>query len=861
MAGAACALFPLFAMSATPVPAKGEIALVRDRQPVATIVVAADASAEVRQAAERLAALIHEATGARLPLAASAGEGAALYIGAHADLPAPPEGMDADGFLLHPVGANGLAILGGGDRGTTHGVAHFLEHYLGVRWLMPGPLGVDVPQSTSLSIPLAPHREEPAFLSRSLGPLEYGDPAAQEWGILNRLHRRVSSAHGMRQLFPVTQFGESHPEFYPLFEGKRLIPPPGPRFKGDRAHYLWQPNFTAPGIVETAVQQIDRFFQENPHKESYPLGLNDGNNRFDQSEASLKRRSGRKNSMRYDDVSDDYFLFANDIAGKVSEKYPAKWLGTLAYREITDPPSAEIGVHPRIVPFLTQDRLRWIDERLKTDDQKRTSQWAAQAKALGWYDYQYGASYQVPRIYPHTMGEALQWASANGVRFYVAELYPNWAEGPKPWLLARLLWNPGQEVGPLLEEWYTRAVGPEAAPKLAAFYQLWETFWTQNILKSPWWHDRGPYLSYYDRRYLAAVPTEWIAQCDTLLEEALALADTEPRKARATFLREMWQDWYRPNLVLYQAEHLPPPPLTNGDEALAEVARVSNVIATAETFRQTLEGWGKDRAPGFQPFYSEPEVKNTSTITWEVRDRLKAFNFDGTTLLWRLRPWVAKEPRVAAELERLAANGSPAVRETARIVLASAAGNGRQTVANPSFEAEINPWKVEEQVSAFPSDYPFNDKAGSPQEAVVISSEKAHTGASSLHLRARREPGKTDVVQSISISQEIPYQAGSTYAQLFCYAEKSAPKTVGQLTFEAVDANGKALATKFPSSALAVGNGDWRENIQSLQLPELPAAARLRVTATFRMLTPLGDFDVRQQLYLDDFSLYALEAK
>lgn len=832
--------------------------LVKNRKPVASIVVDAQAGEEELKAAERLVSLVKAKTGAALPIVKEQAEGAAVYIG-RAGNAQIPNGLDNDGFVFRKIGDGQLQIAGASPRGTAYGVAEFLERYVGVRWLLPGELGVDVPSSDDLKVPLEELREEPAFLSRDLGPLTFAEPSARQWAMDNRLYNRVDSTHGMRKLFPVTEFGESHPEFYPMVDGKRLIPPPGPRFRGDRSHYLWQPNFTAPGIVDAAVARIDSFFHENPEQSSFSLGLNDGNAAFDQSPESLKRRPGRKNSMRYEDVSDDYFLWANEVAAKVTKLHPDRWMGTLAYREITDPPSAEIGVHERLVPYMTQDRLRWIDPKQKELDQSRTKAWAQQAKSLGWYDYQYGASYTVPRIYPHVMKEALKWAHDNGVRFYVAELYPNWGEGPKPWVLAKLLWNPEQDVDALLAEWYERMGGKAAAPKLAEYFALWESFWTQNILESKWWHDRGPYLSYYDKRYLAAVPQEWIAKCDALLEEAVQLSDDGVRRERVKFLRDMWRQWYRPNLVLYQAEHLPLPQITTEEEALRELKRAGDVVREAAEFRKSLEEWGRERPKELMAFYSEPQVPNVATLAWSVKERLAAFSFDGSTLLWRMRPWITKSPKVAEAMEVLAKDENAVLRKNAKVILASASGKGEALISNASFEDGLEPWDVELDIRPFPSDYPFNDTRDAASEAVTISNERAQSGKSSLRVSAWREAGKTDVVCEVVISQEIPYYAGSYYAEVFCYADKGVPATSGRLSFEALDANGKVLKQEFPAGAVAAGAGEWRENVQSLLLPELPGASKLRMKLRLNMLTPLGDFDARQRVYIDDFSIYRIQ--
>ncbi|HCU33987.1 MAG TPA: hypothetical protein DGT21_00660, partial [Armatimonadetes bacterium] len=63
------------------------------------------------------------------------------------------------------------------------------------------------------------------------------------------------------------------------------------------------------------------------------------------------------------------------------------------------------------------------------------------------------------------------------MKAHYAEIYPNWGEGPKPYIHLKLWWNPDRDVDALLDEWYVRCVGPDAAASLKQYYAIWERFW------------------------------------------------------------------------------------------------------------------------------------------------------------------------------------------------------------------------------------------------------------------------------------------------------------------------------------------------------------------------------------------------
>lgn len=433
-----------------------------------------------------------------------------------------------------------IVINGATDWGTEFGVDEFLERYVGVRWLMPGPDGEFVPIRKKLSVPINAVREKPAFDSRLLSGLRGAEQDL--WAHRNRMHGQIQFHHNLLNLFPPAKYKKIHPEFFPLIRGKRFLPEEGTEG--------WQPCFTAPGIVEEAVKNICDYFAKHPEERSYSLGVNDGGG-YCECDACLAKHGAAKNFLDLRDVSDTYFEWANAVVEAVLKKYPDKWFGCLAYGEIAQAPQ-RVRVHPRIVPFLTYDRMKWVDDSIEKQGRAITESWSERAGSIGWYDYIYGTPYLVPRVYFHKMADYYRYGHDHGVRAMYSEAYPNWGEGPKLYIALMLQRNPYQDVDKLLGEWYEKCVGREAAPYLKAYYDLWEGFWTKKAPKSKWFSTKGQYLAFSEAGYLDLIEGE-ITESRNLLEKVMIAVKTPDQKKRSHLISRAFE-YYEASVLSYQSK-------------------------------------------------------------------------------------------------------------------------------------------------------------------------------------------------------------------------------------------------------------------------------------------------------------------
>jgi hypothetical protein len=106
--------------------------------------------------------------------------------------------------------------------------------------------------AAGLGIPvlIAKIRQEPAYKWRRVS----GD-IGSTWSRRNRNNSElIPNGHNLNVLFPPSKYAKSHPEFFPILNGKRYIPPAD-------ADGNWQPCFSADGIVDEASKNIKEYFR------------------------------------------------------------------------------------------------------------------------------------------------------------------------------------------------------------------------------------------------------------------------------------------------------------------------------------------------------------------------------------------------------------------------------------------------------------------------------------------------------------------------------------------------------------------------------------------------------------------------
>ncbi len=596
-------------------PPRPPFLAVEDGRPVACIVVPPSCPSAQYNTALFLQKYLYRVTNASLPITREAASTPAIHVGRSIyvdQLPLNLENLEDEGFVLWGADENNYVITGWSTTGTELAVYEFLERYVGIRWLMPGDVGTHVPQRTRLEVPADEVRQKPAFFSRWFSGFR-GD-VQWEWTRRNRMQTIASILrhHNLINLLPPSCYAHTRPDFYPIINGQRYLP-------SNDTDYNWQPVFTAEGIVDEVARNVIDYLQAHPQVQSCSLSINDSD-RYDD---AFFQASPGTNFLGFANLSNPYYEFCNRVAEQVLLTGVDKYFGCLAYSHVAAPP-AGFQLHPRIVPFMTYDRMKWCNPEIRDRGQKATLEWNAAADKVGWYDYLYGAVYCVPRVYPHLMQEYLRFGYANGVRAAYAEAYPFWGEGPKLYVYLRLLWDPYQDVDALLDDWYTHCVGEQAAPYLREYYAIWERFWTQEVPQLEWFKMGQQFLYFKRIEYLKGVDPADVTRSRQLLDDCVAHTQTPAQQARAEMLRRAFGYYesscqaYRPE-VIAQSE-------TIADEstALAAVAALqTGSVANVRRFQLWNEFQTDETLQSLVSAY-DPSLQGLASKTW------------GVSLPWRL---------------------------------------------------------------------------------------------------------------------------------------------------------------------------------------------------------------------------------
>ena len=521
-------IFSLIAF--TPVRAREFAVLDGDRQ--AVIVTDSAVAVDGVRADQDLAAYLQRATGRSFAVVTEAdyepARGQPIYVGrcgpARADLAAELAGLDADAYLIS-VTPERIVLAGPRPWSTYWAVCQFLEDRVGVRWLFPGPLGEDVPRVDRVVVPAGTRVYAPAFRSRLWSGAHHGGP----WSLRQRIHERDRFHHNLLNIFAVAQYWDSHPEYFPAHDGRRYRP-------GGPEDNAWQPCMGTQATVQVAADAARAAFRADSTLESFSLGINDGDGwctcpacrAIDRPAPAWHGFSGDKSVL--------YYSWLNQVAANLEADYPERRLGCLAYASAILPPPG-VRLHRNIVPYFTSNRADYYEPAFRAQDEQMVSWWADHAAQFGLYDYAYGVGFAVPRLYSHLLQEALQFAHGHGATGFYAEVYPNWGlDGPKLYIMARLLWDPSLDVDRLAAEWSERLFREAAAP-MARFFARCEQAWREQQTGPGNW----AYRLAANPEQFKVFPPAVLAECTGYLDEAGTLARTDLVRQRVRFFRKTWE--------------------------------------------------------------------------------------------------------------------------------------------------------------------------------------------------------------------------------------------------------------------------------------------------------------------------------
>ena len=509
------------------------------------IVIEPEAAGEVLEAALILSDYVEKITGTSLRISndRNAAPRTAIYIGQtdSGDLDAlPPLSTETgrEGFVVRLRDGN-LFLSGQTPEASAYAVYDFMETNLGIRWFAPGPLWEHVPDSPGqLEVAVEDRTVLPDYTYRlwsGHGMHRNWHPDSwREWDLKNRASSRTKAIRRdkstrMHRAFPPDKFAATNPQYYPLVDGERYIPsewPPASK------HDMFMPNTGNPEVVEVMAEYIRDWFEQRPERESFSMVLDDVT-RYDESEAS--RALDPPGAFEKREFSDRYYRFVNDVARKIKETHPHKYIGAMAYRQFRQPPRSIPELEDNVYLLITQNAATWWDEEAEKRDKRLTEKWASMVEQpLIRYEY-YGLGFITPRFYPGLLDEHIKYDHSRGFRGQYTEIksfLPH--QAPMVWAFAKLQWDTSRSMEDLLNEFYEKMFGHAAGP-MARYYKLLEASWmnsragrTSGMLDAV--------RNFDQQRY--AISLEQIAKGLRILDEARDSAESSKVRERIAIIRD-----------------------------------------------------------------------------------------------------------------------------------------------------------------------------------------------------------------------------------------------------------------------------------------------------------------------------------
>lgn len=535
-------LAPLAALHAA------DFVLVAKDTPPAPIVVPKDAPPGTREAAMTLADYLGKICGKKP--AVMNGEPSpmpdcAIWVGFQPAL--RPLFPKADFEFQHPeetliVGTDRHVAITGRDRitdgkqlehGTSNAVFTFIEKDLGVRWLWPGALGTEIPMREQIAIAPFERRFHPPFRFRRLWPRS---PA--EWYRAQRLldhSLRFEAGHGFTDWWE--KYHEQHPDYFALrSDGTRTPENWGGAPKAE-AVKLCESN---PAVAEQWLSNAVQAFQVDPTRVMLSASPNDGAGFCYCDKCRAMDHPDGPPIFGHPALTDRMVKFWNVLARGLGGRLPGReaWVGAYAYSAYRTPPVAQ-KLEPNIaVGYVGHFPL--AGEETRRAEREQWLAWSRQAKAMVYrpnlFHYS-GGFLGLPCVALRKTAEDFRFLAEHGCIGIDVDTLPQcWGtQGVQYYLMAQLAYDPMQDAGALLSDYYSRGFGAAAMDVAAYFAELEKAHDAvlERIKHSSGWAREATqvYLDVYTKEVLTRAETHLLAA------EAKVAAGDAVHRQRVEFIR------------------------------------------------------------------------------------------------------------------------------------------------------------------------------------------------------------------------------------------------------------------------------------------------------------------------------------
>lgn len=424
----------------------------------------------LRESVNDLALYLGKMSGARIEVIARAPEASdkllPILVGDLATKefgPMPKSSTYKQGWRV-VVSPKGVGLMGESGESASYAVYELLDR-LGCRWYMPSDMGEVIPEMKTIRLPPSDVSGTPETIYRGIW---YADDAFRRRNRMGGLLLNAGHALEINNYITPEQF-KQHPEWGAEHRGKRVT-----------NRFCWANADAAAAVADGIIAALDK--QYSP---TISLSPDDGGEFCDCAKCKALDAGDFDQSLGVMSITDRYIHFCNQIAERVTKKYPDVLFGFLAYVQYTKPPVRE-KLHPNLIPQIapiTYCRAHtMVDSTCPSRPMIRPAVegWGKAAKMVSYYNYMFHLA-EVAPPYPMMaqMSAEIPILYANNVKLWQPETMPNFESIlPGMWLTIRMSWHTNGKPSEILDEFFTRFYGAASGP-MRQYWQLFDDAWTQ----------------------------------------------------------------------------------------------------------------------------------------------------------------------------------------------------------------------------------------------------------------------------------------------------------------------------------------------------------------------------------------------
>jgi hypothetical protein len=481
-------------------------------------------------AAEEFIRLYKEFTGKELALERTDSQGGnVILIGAEAataaGLQANTEKMGEEGFNIE-IAMDKIAIYGGQPRGTLYGVYEFFETYCGVRYLTHDHIFYPVEgKNPDLKIKGHSYRYNPPFAFR----WSYYGETNRNPEFAAQLHTNTVSGpeklggitgyklvgHNVSYLVPPATYGEEHPEYYALVNGRREL-----NMHGGGPQLC----MTNPDVLEIVVQATLDAIEKHPEIKNFNIAqMDNGSYCTCESCAAIDAREETHAGAT--------LTFVNAVAERIEKTHPDVLIGTYAYEYTRKPPKTIRARNNVMIQLCSIECCEFhaIDDptcSLNQEFCKDMDDWNKKAKNIFIWHYNTNfKAYLLPMPNIRSIGKSVEYFANNNGRGVFMQAAGNGFSTElsdlRNYVMSRCLWKPGRDSWQEALEFCRKHYAESAQPIIDYL-----TFYHNLIEKEK----KHPLL--FCTEASLCLNSETVKEIDNYFTEALALAQSEEVRSR-----------------------------------------------------------------------------------------------------------------------------------------------------------------------------------------------------------------------------------------------------------------------------------------------------------------------------------------